>query len=439
MSPIDDELRAALRGRAGTVAPAADPLAGIERRATRMRRTRAAAAVAASALAVAAIAVAVPALSPSAAPAPVGPAAASPTPDTVEPPTSYALDPRAPWAFRGTPFDDATIQREYATRTGGAEVLVTPLFAQVYEPSAQLEVVFLAEVDGAYRWGVAQTSDSGPEFVWDEALTPGATALAAALPGDEAPRLLVVAAPEAERLFYGGPADEASMSIVADGVGVAPLDRDPASDVYRVLAGGQEIAVADAPDLPGDGPLVDGGDNALDWPARGTADPDLESRAVQGYATAKDVALDDVEHRVLFTGDNDPGQRYTVLQARALGQPWQVFGWIETPGRDPEPVLRPLTGPGTPVVALLLTGIPGRTADELVVIPQPRTGQVLYTAAGGVERPVDTPGLDGVVLIDRELGADGDRIRLLDGNGDLDNPTFDGLVFDLLCGVRGCG
>ena len=65
---------------------------------------------------------------------------------------------------------------------------MTPLFAQVWEPSQQLEVVFLAEVDGAYRWGVAQASESGPEFLWDAELAPRTVALAAALPSTAAVR-----------------------------------------------------------------------------------------------------------------------------------------------------------------------------------------------------------------------------------------------------------
>jgi hypothetical protein len=44
-----------------------------------------------------------------------------------------------------------------------------------------------------------------------------------------------------------------------------------------------------------------------------------------------------------------------------------------------------------------------------------------------------------VVLVDRAPGASGDRLRLLDGDGDLDAPTFDGAVADLLCGLHGCG
>ncbi|MDP9435273.1 MAG: hypothetical protein M3P93_08815, partial [Actinomycetota bacterium] len=55
MPPIDDELRAALAGRAAMLAPPADPMAGIERRARSIRRRRTGASVAGTALAVLAV------------------------------------------------------------------------------------------------------------------------------------------------------------------------------------------------------------------------------------------------------------------------------------------------------------------------------------------------------------------------------------------------
>lgn len=60
MTPMDDELRTALRRRAEMLAPPADPLAGVERRAGRIRRRRAAAGVSLAAMAVTALAVGVP-------------------------------------------------------------------------------------------------------------------------------------------------------------------------------------------------------------------------------------------------------------------------------------------------------------------------------------------------------------------------------------------
>jgi hypothetical protein len=153
------------------------------------------------------------------------------------------------------------------------------------------------------------------------------------------------------------------------------------------------------------------------------------------------VALADVGVNVLFSGDNDPGQRFTVLQMWTPGRPAQVVGLVDHPDRADELVLQPLTDPGEPVVALLLTETPGRSFDELVVIATPATGQVMYAASAQAEpRPVEpAPGLDGVVLIERERGAEDDRLTVLDGDGDLDDPLYQGSVADLLCGETGCG
>ena len=149
---------------------------------------------------------------------------------------------------------------------------------------------------------------------------------------------------------------------------------------------------------------------------------------------------------MLFLGSNDPGQRYVVMQAWTAGQPAQSFGWIETPGRDPEPVLQPPLVEGEQVVAILLTQVPGQTSDELVVVPAPGTGQVLY---GGYDdlTPASMPSeLDGVALVDRPYDAQEDVLRLLDGDGrplpmpgDVGGPSGQVRVFDLLCGVKGCG
>lgn len=453
MSPIDDELRAALRGRADVLTPAPDPLAGIERRARGIRRTRIATSVAGSALAIAAIALAVPALMPSALPDQLPPPVATPGPSVAPSPapspaaTALALDPAAPWPYRGDP--EVRVQGdldayvvEFAARRGVLtdDVQLSPLFGQVYEPSGVPELVYVATVtsSGDTWWGVVRASESGPEILTDVPLAANTTALPAALPGDEVARLLVVAAPEVGTIEYGPDAasEWAAMTRLADGVAVTPLEGESATDQVRVLApDGQVVFEGPAPELS---ELADTGDpdNLLGWGFRGTADQALEGRAAQAYAAAKGAARDDVSFSVLFTGDNDPGQRYTVLQAWVAGQPAQVFGWIESPGRDPEPQLQPVTEPGTAAVAILLTEIPGRTTDELVVVPRPGTGEVLYKASATVQgRPATVGGLDGVALVDRVLGAEGDAIVLLDGAG---KQTFQRPVSDLLCGETGC-
>ncbi len=98
MTPIDEELRTALHERARSLPPPADPLAGIERRAARIRRRRVTAAVAGSALAVTVVAVGAPlaldglrdAGGPARGPAGGGalpsPPSGAPTPSTETPP-----------------------------------------------------------------------------------------------------------------------------------------------------------------------------------------------------------------------------------------------------------------------------------------------------------------------------------------------------------------
>ena len=454
MSPLDDELRAALRARADVLPPARDPLAGIERRARRIRRNRTASAVAGSVLAVAAIALAVPVLSPTAAPPPTGPAASTaPSPNSSPDTSPAAYDLSAPWAYRGSP---ALSSQELVTYTKGwakamgvgpDEVVFTPLYGEVYEPSRRFRFVYVAYVKtGEQReYGLAMSNQNGPEFRSRAPLTRDTTALVVPVPGDgEFLSLLVVAAPGTTRLEYApnGAAFRA-MTQRAAGVGIDAVDGNGAVDVVRVIGSdGSEVFSGPVPAFSdsGEAPVVGRPDNLLTWGARGAQDAELVERAVAGFAAAKQVARNNVEHGVLYVGSNDSGQAYVVLQGWVQGQRAQVFGWVETPGREAGWELRPLTKPDTAAVAILLSGIPGRTTDELVVVPQPGTGEVFYRAKPGAElKPVSAPGLDGIALIDRDRMPAQDSILLVDGNGDLSRPTFDGPVFSLLCGEKSCG
>ena len=263
MSPLDDELRSLLHSRAGAVTPSPDPLAGIERRATRLRRDRAVASVVGTALAVAAIALAVPSLVPdndrsgddrtrfaSSAPS------AEPSPAA-----RGAFDPQQPWAYRGdtaliAAHELSSLQDEWATRHPGSTL--TPLFGHVYEPSAKPEIAFSATGDSSDRLGVATSSDAGWTFEADQTLAPGSTALMVPLPGDEVPRLLVLAAPTTGQISYaadgetfrdiqlkdvaqldGSPATPVETTV--PGVGVTPLQGDTSRDAVRVLDGDGDL------------------------------------------------------------------------------------------------------------------------------------------------------------------------------------------------------
>ena len=83
--------------------------------------------------------------------------------------------------------------------------------------------------------------------------------------------------------------------------------------------------------------------------------------------------------------------------------------------------------PGATVLMGVLPAgvIPGDEVSRLLVVAAPSTGLISYAANGTSYDDYDGP-LPGVAFF--PLGADTstDRIRVLDGNGDLDNPVFEG-------------
>jgi hypothetical protein len=443
MSPIDDELRAALQGRAQALAPSPDPLAGIERRARRIQRGRVGAAVAGSVLAVGLVAAVVPAVQSATSAPPDVPRFASTAPSTK--PTlagsQYVLDPAQPWTYRGTPLDQLgagtveTIEREYTLRHPNALVTLTPLFGQVYEPSQRVELVFLADVDGEKRWGVAQGTEAGPEFLWDEPLPEPALALAAALPGDEVPRLLVVAAPDAGAVEYG-PNDASEydpMTQVAPGVAVTPLDGDARTDSYRVLVGAEEVARADAPGLQDRTP--EGADEpqpaaALDpdapWEVRGDAslvtDDQLQALGAD-WAQRHGVATDQVRVTPLYVQRSPlSGDVEVVYLVRFRDNPWMwgvsslaEGGWSWYADNE--------LAAGTTALAAALPG--DASSERLLVVAAPSVGGAVYAADGKTYTPM-TDQEPGVFLTPIAPGDRDDRFKVLDGDGDLDRPVFEG-------------
>ncbi len=247
--------------------------------------------MAGSALAVAAIALAVPALAPSALPDRTPPPFATTGPTPVPSPapspasTALALDPAAPWPYRGDP--EVRVQAdldayvvEFADKRGVLtdDVRLSPLFGQVYEPSGTPELVYVATVtsSGDSWWGVARASESGPELLVDVPLLDGTSALPAALPGDEVARLLVVAAPEVVLIDYQerASAAPAGLTALADGVAVGPLRPGLTTDRVRAFTRNGGVAFeGPAPDPGGSEPIPveKEPDNLLGWGFRGTA------------------------------------------------------------------------------------------------------------------------------------------------------------------------
>lgn len=451
MSPLDDQLRSALHGRAREVTPSPDPLAGIESRARGMKRRRVAASITGAALAVAAIAVAVPSISDSF--SGTKPSQfASATPGTV---SGYALDAAKPWAFRGEPVPSDTLaafQRDWAALHPGSTL--TPLFARVYEPSGQEEAVFVATGAGGDRYGVVSGSESGATFLYDEPLAPATTVLAFALEGDEVPRLLAVTAPGVSRFEHAPDGDGGSyvpMTAVADGVAVTPLEGALDRDYLRVTApDGTVLFQGDAPGgsgpLPTEAPTGAQPANVLSWPTRGADGSALLPAARKAIAPSLGATEATIELKVLFAGDTDSGVRYVMGQAWKRGADTaHSFSYNEGGTNGPQPFIGTATAKGEQVLAFLVSSLPGTTTDLLVVIPAPRTTQVLYSAEGNMtyRAPADTPGTDGVVLIDRVIDRGTgitDHLQLLTGNGDPATDVIaEGPVMKYLCGIKECG
>jgi hypothetical protein len=74
--------------------------------------------------------------------------------------------------------------------------------------------------------------------------------------------------------------------------------------------------------------------------------------------------------------------------------------------------------------------LPGEAYPYVLVIGPPTTGQIEYAADGTTYEPMET--VDGWALFKRTGpgpgSTDGDRIRVLDGNGDLDHPLYEGPI-----------
>ncbi len=164
--------------------------------------------------------------------------------------TDYRLDPADPWTYRGSQaaLGNGNLEafaREWATREGVAEktVVFTPLYGEVYEPSRQPVVLYLARSRGGdWHWGVVSGSESGPRFEHDEVLREGRQALVAALPGDEVGRLLVVASPKAGQATYSPDGSSPRpMTDLTAGVWITALDGDRARDRVVVLDGNGDL------------------------------------------------------------------------------------------------------------------------------------------------------------------------------------------------------
>jgi hypothetical protein len=180
------------------------------------------------------------------------------------------------------------------------------------------------------------------------------------------------------------------------------------------------------------------------WPQRGSAPNPPSVAAVQqafadGMGRSSDTRL--VRYRELFVGSTGKGEAFTMGQAWFAGdtQAYSV-SYTVPPTGDPEIFLGKPTPANPVLLAFVVPNLAGMS-DLLIVVPQPNTGQVLY-ANNDMIQFVPITGqdrYDGVVMIDRQLSDTHDQLELLDGNGDMDHPTFKGPVAPLLCALKECG
>ena len=356
------------------------------------------------------------------------------------PAASLTLDPAAPWAYRGDPAILGhgllgTLQRDWAAKHPGSTL--TPLFGQLYEPSRRPEVAFVA---GA-RWGVATTTGSGTDFVWDQPLPAGTSVLMAALAGDEAGRLLIVTSPAVGQISYArdGLSFHAVTGLVP-GVAFAPMATDPSRDAVQVLDGDGNL---DSPLFQGPAPdpqhLVTSTApaNLLAWQPRGTVPrPALVAQAVGAFAKSLGASPAAALSKVLYAGSDKTGRDYVFLQAWLPGQQAHTAGFVSDGTGGGEPFVGPAIGKETALLAFVAAAAQSET---LILLPRPGVGRVSYATSATAPYADVANGrsdLNPVAVVDRNPTASSDRVEVHAGD---DSLLLRSPVAALLCGLSGCG
>jgi hypothetical protein len=248
MSPLDDELRRAMHRRADHLAPAPDPLAGIETRARRMKRRQVSTAIAGAALAVAAIAAAVPVLTSGSGRSTVQVAAstAPPTPSATALPTEADPINLLAWPARGSaapPADVDAVKKGFADALGGTEEQARFRLLFSTTQSGLTVTVGQAWLAGqiAYEVSYATGGANGPElFVGGKISmqTPILTFVAAGAAGSTKDLLVLVPAPYVGQVSYSPDATTTFSPVSApDGVGFVQRDPRAMQDRIEVLDG----------------------------------------------------------------------------------------------------------------------------------------------------------------------------------------------------------
>lgn len=257
MTPLDDQLRESLSTHAAQVAPSSDPLAGIEARATRIRRRRVAAAVTGAAAAVAAVALVVPGLLPerttTVQPGATPPASVSASASPSAAPSQTADVPAnlLHWELRGTDavspstLDLRTRFAQALNRSGDAEqTMYSPLYVDRVDGVAfTTGQAWFDGSDNAYTVSYAVGPDNVPQFFLGP-VTPtapwGLAFLISGIPGHDL--LVVVPRPGIGQVSYsahasGGFDPVANGRSDLDGIGLVERGLNAFDDRLEVLDG----------------------------------------------------------------------------------------------------------------------------------------------------------------------------------------------------------
>jgi hypothetical protein len=444
MSPIDDELRAALRGRADAISPAPDPLGGIESRARGIRRRRAGATIAGAALAVAAVAIAVPTLTAS---GDKTPSVAAPSKGALP---ANALRREEADAATTDAGDLAAVVSTWAGRhPGQGPVYLSRLSAAtVGDPDPISYAILQVWHDGGQAYGVvAQNTDAEePLLVHDEVIGADDAFVDGVLSSPEHGQYVVYALDTGVRTIAYDPgtgtfgkattfADGNSSGVLDRGHGTANPDR-----LRATYADGRSVtANVDAGPSSSADPS-----NLLTWAARGDLNPDpqLLERMAQAFAPELGGDRANVLYQVVFAS-------HKGSVSYLGGQIWRrgdslahTFAYAEGGTNGAQVFYGKVTPTNADLVAFVIDSIPGSGTDLLVLVPRPGTGQLSYSPdATTAFSPIANgrSDLNGVGLVERSTTAANDRVEQLDGDGNLDNPIYRGPIAPFLSGDKECG
>lgn len=194
---------------------------------------------------------------------------------------------------------------------------------------------------------------------------------------------------------------------------------------------GTSPATATAPAAPG---------NVLAWPVTGQAPAAAEVVDVTTrYAAARKRRAEEAHYRALHSDLTESGVRYTVGQAWLDGDHTAFdVSWVQD--RSTAPVFHVWGAtPRTPAVRAFVLGIAATfSSDLLILVPRPGVGQLSYSPDATTALSPVASGPDPVALLPRPAGSTGDRVEVLDGDGNLDRPLYRGPVSTLLCGLTAC-